>query len=90
MMKIPDIVPLPFFISVAVPVLIPITKHTSAALAEQIKTKPIMTPADPYEAELLIMADLLAADKQKEDEIPKDVQSKGRKQDITQIFVCKL
>lgn len=56
--------PIPFPLPIPIPILIPITKHTAENIMKEIKQKvQVKGPTDPFEAELLMMAELVAAEK---------------------------
>lgn len=51
-----------------VPVFIPTTRNSANGIMKEIKKIQDKMPADPFEAELLMMAEMVAGDKKKEDE----------------------
>ncbi|XP_022182144.1 zinc finger MYM-type protein 3 [Myzus persicae] len=62
MYVMPYPVPVPFPIPLPIPIFIPTTKNTSKAILKDIKKIREETPADPFEAELLLMAGMVAND----------------------------
>ncbi|KAI5726552.1 hypothetical protein M8J76_004668 [Diaphorina citri] len=57
----PVLVPIP--IPIPVPVFIPTTRNSAAGIFKEIKRIQEKIPADPFEAELLMMAEMVASDK---------------------------
>ncbi|XP_026806828.1 zinc finger MYM-type protein 3 [Rhopalosiphum maidis] len=62
MYVMPYPVPVPFPIPLPIPIFIPTTKNTTKAILKDIKKIREETPADPFEAELLLMAGMVAND----------------------------
>lgn len=60
---IPYPVPVPIPIPIPVPIFIPTTRNTTKGIAKEIKRILEKTPSDPFEAELLMMAEMVATDK---------------------------
>uniref|UniRef100_A0A8D8Y4C8 Zinc finger MYM-type protein 3 n=1 Tax=Cacopsylla melanoneura TaxID=428564 RepID=A0A8D8Y4C8_9HEMI len=60
----PILVPIP--IPIPVPVFIPTTRNSAAGIFKEIKRIQEKIPADPFEAELLMMAEMVASDKKEE------------------------
>ncbi|XP_055387780.1 zinc finger MYM-type protein 3 isoform X3 [Condylostylus longicornis] len=65
---LPRPIPIPFAFPIPVPIFIPTTKNSAQGIMKEIKKLQDKMPADPYEAELLMMAELVASDKKKEEE----------------------
>lgn len=66
MYVMPYPVPVPFPIPLPIPIFIPTTKNTTKAIFKDIKKIREETPADPFEAELLLMAGMVANDLKQE------------------------
>ncbi|XP_053670615.1 zinc finger MYM-type protein 4 [Anopheles nili] len=66
MYSMPTPVPVPIPLPIPVPVFIPTTRNSSAGIMKEIKKIQDKMPSDPYEAELLMMAEMVAGDKKKE------------------------
>ncbi|GLG96216.1 Uncharacterized protein GBIM_03033 [Gryllus bimaculatus] len=64
-------VPVPFPLPVPVPIFIPTTRSSAKGILKEIKRIQEKTPADPFEAELLMMAEIVAGEK-KEDNSDSD------------------
>ncbi|KAL1455435.1 hypothetical protein WDU94_009526 [Cyamophila willieti] len=60
----PVLIPVP--IPIPVPVFIPTTRNSAAGIFKEIKRIQEKIPADPFEAELLMMAEMVASDKKDE------------------------
>lgn len=58
--------PTPFPLPVPVPVFIPTTRNSANGILKEIKKIQVKIPTDPYEAELLMMAEMVADDKKEE------------------------
>lgn len=63
MYSMPFPVPLPFPLPVPVPIFIPTTRNSSKSIIKDIKRIQEKMPADPFEAELLMMAEMVATEK---------------------------
>lgn len=61
-------VPVPIPLPIPVPVFIPTTRNSANGIMKEIKKIQDKMPTDPFEAELLMMAEMVAGDKKKEDE----------------------
>lgn len=57
----------PFPLIVPLPMLVPLTRDSSTEYLKTMKREPVKTPRDPYEQELLMMAELVASEKTKEE-----------------------
>lgn len=66
MYSVPVPYPLPFPVPIPVPIFIPTTRNSAKGIMKEIKKIQVKIPSDPYEAELLMMAEMVAGDK-KED-----------------------
>ncbi|KAL4096614.1 hypothetical protein QTP88_021533 [Uroleucon formosanum] len=78
MYVMPYPVPVPFPIPLPIPIFIPTTKNTTKAIMKDIKKIREETPADPFEAELLLMAGMVAKDLK-----PDNVSSSDSENDIS-------
>lgn len=58
--------PTPFPLPVPVPVFIPTTRNSANGILKEIKKIQVKIPTDPFEAELLMMAEMVADDKKEE------------------------
>ncbi|XP_055544022.1 zinc finger MYM-type protein 4 [Wyeomyia smithii] len=67
MYSLPVPIPVPFPLPIPVPVFIPTTRNSAAGIMKEIKKIQDKMPTDPYEAELLMMAEMVAGDKKKDD-----------------------
>lgn len=67
MYSLPTPIPVPFPLPIPVPVFIPTTRNSANGIMKEIKKIQDKMPADPYEAELLMMAEMVAGDKKKEE-----------------------
>jgi NADH:ubiquinone oxidoreductase subunit B-like Fe-S oxidoreductase len=56
-------VPMPFPLPIPVPLFIPTTRNSAKGIMKDIKKIQEKIPADPYEAELLMMAEMVATEK---------------------------
>lgn len=63
MYSMPFPVPLPFPLPIPVPVFIPTTRNSAKGIFKDIKRIQEKIPADPFEAELLMMAEMVATEK---------------------------
>lgn len=59
-------VPVPFPLPIPVPVFIPTTRNSANGIMKEIKKIQVKIPTDPFEAELLMMAEMVADDKKEE------------------------
>ncbi|KAH1023199.1 hypothetical protein HUJ04_012449 [Dendroctonus ponderosae] len=58
--------PVPFPLPIPIPIFVPTTRNSAAGIMKEIKKIQVKIPTDPYEAELLMMAEMVAEEK-KED-----------------------
>ncbi|CAH0561946.1 unnamed protein product [Brassicogethes aeneus] len=72
MFTAPVPMPVPFPLPIPVPIFIPTSRNSAAGIMKEIKKIQVKMPTDPYEAELLMMAEMVAEEK-KED--PTDSES---------------
>ncbi|CAL7937189.1 unnamed protein product [Xylocopa violacea] len=63
MYSMPFPVPLPFPLPIPVPIFIPTTRNSAKGIFKEIKRIQEKIPADPFEAELLMMAEMVATEK---------------------------
>ncbi|XP_076641610.1 zinc finger protein without children isoform X2 [Halictus rubicundus] len=63
MFSMPFPVPFPFPLPIPVPIFIPTTKNSAKGIFKDIKRIQEKIPADPFEAELLMMAEMVATEK---------------------------
>lgn len=63
MYNMPFPVPMPFPLPIPVPLFIPTTRNSAKGIMKDIKKIQEKIPADPYEAELLMMAEMVATEK---------------------------
>ncbi|XP_014600777.1 PREDICTED: zinc finger MYM-type protein 3 isoform X2 [Polistes canadensis] len=63
MFSMPFPIPLPFPLPIPVPVFIPTTRNSAKGIFKHIKRIQEKIPADPFEAELLMMAEMVATEK---------------------------
>lgn len=66
MYSLPTPVAVPFVLPVPVPVFVPTTRNSASGIMKEIKKIQEKMPTDPYEAELLMMAEMVAGDKKRE------------------------
>lgn len=66
MYSMPLPVPFPFPLPVPVPIFIPTTRNSAMGIMKEIKKIQVKIPTDPFEAELLMMAEMVAGDKKEE------------------------
>jgi hypothetical protein len=66
MYSVPAPYPLPFPLPIPVPIFIPTTRNSAKGIMKEIKKIQVKIPTDPYEAELLMMAEMVAGDKKEE------------------------
>lgn len=67
MYSMPIVTPVPIPLPIPVPVYIPTTRNSANGIMKEIKKIQDKMPTDPFEAELLMMAEMVAGDKKKED-----------------------
>lgn len=67
MYSMPFPVPMPFPLPIPVPFFIPTTRNSTKKILKDIKKIQEKIPADPYEAELLMMAEMVATEKKAND-----------------------
>lgn len=60
-------VPVPIPLPIPVPIFIPTTRNSAEGIMKEIKKIQDKMPTDPFEAELLMMAEMVAGDKKKND-----------------------
>uniref|UniRef100_A0A1Y9H2V1 TRASH domain-containing protein n=1 Tax=Anopheles dirus TaxID=7168 RepID=A0A1Y9H2V1_9DIPT len=65
MYSMPTPVPVPIPLPIPVPVFVPTTRNSANGIMKEIKKIQDKMPTDPYEAELLMMAEMVAGDKKK-------------------------
>ncbi|KAF7270189.1 hypothetical protein GWI33_016804 [Rhynchophorus ferrugineus] len=58
--------PVPFPLPIPIPIFIPTTRNSAAGIMKEIKKIQVKIPTDPYEAELLMMAEMVAEEKKEE------------------------
>ncbi|XP_043798357.1 zinc finger MYM-type protein 3 isoform X2 [Apis laboriosa] len=63
MYTMPFPIPLPFPLPIPVPIFIPTTRNSAKGIFKEIKRIQEKIPADPFEAELLMMAEMVATEK---------------------------
>lgn len=82
MYSTPTPVPVPIPIPIPIPIFIPTTRNSAAGIMKEIKKIQVKIPTDPYEAELLMMAEMVAEEK-KEDitDSESDVDDTGGPED---------
>lgn len=68
MYSLPVPIPVPFPLQVPTPVFIPTTRNSSQGIMKEIKKIQDKMPTDPYEAELLMMAEMVAGESKKREE----------------------
>lgn len=67
MYSMPFPVPIPIPIPIPVPIFIPTTRNSAAGIMKEINKIQEKMPSDPFEAELLMMAEMVADDKRQEE-----------------------
>lgn len=67
MYSMPFPVPMPFPLPIPIPLFIPTTRNSAKGIMKDIKKIQEKIPADPYEAELLMMAEMVATEKKAND-----------------------
>lgn len=73
--------PMPFPLPIPVPVFIPTTKASSTEILKHIKEIQEKIPSNPYEVDLLMMAEMVAADGQKTPKEESPIKASGDQQD---------
>ncbi|CAB3362731.1 Hypothetical predicted protein [Cloeon dipterum] len=63
MYSFPTPIPVPFPVPIPVPMFIPTTRNSAKGIFKEIKRIADQVPRDPFEAELLMMAEMVADDK---------------------------
>ncbi|GLV41688.1 without children [Carabus blaptoides fortunei] len=63
MFSAPIPVPIPFPLPIPIPIFIPTTRNSAAGIMKEIKKIQVKIPTDPFEAELLMMAEMVAGEK---------------------------
>lgn len=66
MYNMPTPIPVPIPLPIPVPVFIPTTRNSASGIMKEIKKIQDKMPTDPYEAELLMMAEMVAGDRKRE------------------------
>lgn len=66
MYSMPFPVPVPIPIPIPVPIFIPTTRNSAKGILKEIKRIQEKMPSDPFEAELLMMAEMVATEKKNE------------------------
>lgn len=72
MYSLPVPIPVPFALPIPVPVFIPTTRNSAEGIMKEIKKIQDKMPSDPYEAELLLMAEMVADEATKEEDSDSD------------------
>lgn len=67
MYSLPMPIPVPIPMPIPVPIFIPTTRNSANGIMKEIKKIQDKMPTDPFEAELLMMAEMVAGDKKKSD-----------------------
>lgn len=67
MYSMPFPVPMPFPLPIPIPLFIPTTRNSAKGIMKDIKRIQEKIPSDPYEAELLMMAEMVATEKKTND-----------------------
>ncbi|XP_014486843.1 PREDICTED: zinc finger MYM-type protein 3 isoform X2 [Dinoponera quadriceps] len=67
MYSMPFPVPMPFPLPIPIPLFIPTTRNSAKGIMKDIKRIQEKIPSDPYEAELLMMAEMVATEKKAND-----------------------
>ncbi|XP_077301201.1 zinc finger protein without children isoform X2 [Arctopsyche grandis] len=65
MYSLPFPMPVPIPLPIPIPVFIPTTRNSASGIMKEIKKIHDKMPTDPFEAELLMMAEMVAGDKKK-------------------------
>lgn len=65
MYSVPFPIPVPIPFPIPIPVFIPTTRNTASGILKEIKKIHEKMPTDPFEAELLMMAEMVAGEKKK-------------------------
>uniref|UniRef100_A0A1Q3F0B3 TRASH domain-containing protein n=1 Tax=Culex tarsalis TaxID=7177 RepID=A0A1Q3F0B3_CULTA len=80
MYSLPTPIPVPFPLPIPVPIFVPTTRNSANGIMKEIKKIQDKMPTDPYEAELLMMAEMVAGEKKK-DESDSDSDDNGANDD---------
>lgn len=80
MYSLPFPVPVPIPLPIPIPVFIPTTRNSANGIMKEIKKIHDKMPTDPFEAELLMMAEMVAGDKKKCDSDSESDEENGGKQ----------
>lgn len=67
MYSLPVPIPLPIPLPIPVPIFVPTTRNSANGIMKEMKKIQDKMPVDPFEAELLMMAEMVAGDKKKEE-----------------------
>lgn len=67
MYNMPTPIPVPIPLPIPVPIFIPTTRNSAQGIMKEIKKIQDKMPTDPYEAELLMMAEMVAGDRKREE-----------------------
>lgn len=73
MFSMPSPTPVAFPIPIPVPIFIPTTRNSAERIFKDVKRIQNAIPSDPFEAELVKMAEVLAETREESDEEPEDV-----------------
>ncbi|XP_012530402.1 zinc finger MYM-type protein 3 isoform X3 [Monomorium pharaonis] len=86
MYSMPFPVPMPFPLPIPVPLFIPTTRNSAKGIMKDIKRIQEKIPADPYEAELLMMAEMVATEKKANDSDSDSVDDSPEAVDTSNTF----
>ncbi|XP_011880070.1 PREDICTED: zinc finger MYM-type protein 3-like [Vollenhovia emeryi] len=86
MYSLPFPVPMPFPLPIPVPLFIPTTRNSAKGIMKDIKKIQEKIPADPYEAELLMMAEMVATEKKTNDSDSDSVDDSPEAVDSSNMF----
>ncbi|XP_024875544.1 zinc finger MYM-type protein 3 isoform X3 [Temnothorax curvispinosus] len=86
MYSMPFPVPMPFPLPIPVPLFIPTTRNSAKGIMKDIKKIQEKIPADPYEAELLMMAEMVATEKKTNDSDSDSVDDSPEAVDTSNTF----
>jgi zinc finger MYM-type protein 2/3/4 len=64
--------PVPFALPIPIPIFVPTSRNSASGIIKEIKKIQEKMPSDPFEAELLMMAEMVAGDGKKDDEDSSD------------------
>lgn len=76
MYHMPYPVPVPIPIPVPVPIFIPTTRNSFKGITKELKRIQDKIPSDPFEAELLMMAEMVATEKKNESNSDSDDETR--------------